>query len=63
MTDLRCTRSRAVKRDNCLGSTCMKWMPNGELSGVDLNLIMERLATVDSNLSVMGSCHLDETRG
>ena len=36
---------------DCLGSTCMKWMPSGELSDVDQARIMERLAEVDANLS------------
>jgi hypothetical protein len=29
----------------------MKWAPSGELSDVDLNMILEKLARVDPNLS------------
>ncbi len=47
-------------RPDCIGSTCMKWTCNGELSDVDLTLIMERLAVVDANLSVMDACSLEE---
>ena len=47
-------------RPDCMGSTCMKWTSNGELSDVDLTLIMERLAVVDANLSVMDTCSLEE---
>jgi hypothetical protein len=47
-------------RQNCLGSTCMKWNPSGELSELDLHNVLQRLARVDANLAVMSSCHLDE---
>jgi hypothetical protein len=48
------------QRQNCLGSTCMKWTPSGELSELDLHHVLQRLARVDANLAVMSSCHLDE---
>jgi hypothetical protein len=38
----------------------MKWSANGELSTLDLALIMERLSAVDANLSVMDACSLQE---
>lgn len=56
MTGLRADR----RRQNCLGSTCLKWNASGELSERDLHNVLQRLARVDANLAVMGSCHLDE---
>ena len=53
-------RPARQNRPDCMGSTCMKWTSNGELSDVDLTLIMERLAVVDANLSVMDTCSLEE---
>lgn len=51
MTCLKPEHARAKYRQTCLGSTCMKWAPSGELSDVDLNMILEKLARVDPNLS------------
>lgn len=31
----------------CLGRTCLKWGDDGELTSVDLLLVLERLAQVD----------------
>ncbi|MEB3173020.1 MAG: hypothetical protein VKL97_04075 [Cyanobacteriota bacterium] len=31
----------------CLTRTCLKWNPDGELTPVDLQLVLERLAAVD----------------
>lgn len=45
------TSGERQSSQDCLGSTCMKWMPSGELSTVDQARIMERLAEVDANLS------------
>ncbi|MCP9824837.1 MULTISPECIES: hypothetical protein [Synechococcales] len=39
--------------DTCLGRTCLKWSSDGELTSVDLLLVMERLAQVDQELSVL----------
>lgn len=36
--------------DTCLGRTCLKWSSDGELTSVDLLLVMERLAQVDQEL-------------
>ena len=52
--------SHSFHRADCIGSTCMKWSANGELSTLDLALIMERLSAVDANLSVMHACSLQE---
>ena len=51
MTCLKPEHSRVKYRQTCLGSTCMKWAPSGELSDVDLNMILEKLARVDPNIS------------
>ena len=32
---------------NCLGRTCLKWGADGELTALDLSLVMQRLAQVD----------------
>jgi len=29
---------------SCLGRTCLKWSADGELSALDLGLVLERLA-------------------
>jgi hypothetical protein len=33
--------------ETCLGRTCMKWGANGDLTPLDLELVMQRLAKVD----------------
>jgi hypothetical protein len=35
----------------CLGRTCLQWGPDGELTALDLNLVLERLARVNSELT------------
>ena len=53
--------SRSESRPaNCNGPFCMKWSPNGELSELDLLNVMQRLAVVDPNISVISSCSLYE---
>ena len=47
-------------RRDCLGFTCMKWSSSGELSDLDLDRVLERLASVDPNLSVMRTGSLSE---
>jgi len=54
MTTLDQGHSNGRSIQDCLGSTCMKWMPSGELSDVDQARIMERLAEVDANLNGSG---------
>ena len=34
-------------RESCLGQTCLQWRPDGELSPVDRELILQRLLQVD----------------
>ena len=34
-----------------MGRTCMKWSSNGELTDLDLQLILERLGQVDHQFS------------
>ena len=35
---------------SCLGRTCLKWQPDGELTALDLQLVLERLAQVDQDV-------------
>lgn len=37
---------------SCLGRTCMKWTSDGELSDIDIQLILQRLREVDAQLEV-----------
>ena len=37
--------------DTCLGRTCLKWSSDGELTSVDLSLVLERLAQVDQEMT------------
>ena len=39
---------------DCLGRTCLKWSADGELTSIDLLLVLERLAQVDQQVS--GHC-------
>ena len=34
----------------CLGRTCMKWSADGELTDLDVQLILQRLGSVDPAL-------------
>ena len=36
---------------SCLGRTCLKWSADGELTALDLSLVLQRLARVDRELS------------
>jgi hypothetical protein len=36
---------------DCLGRTCLKWSADGELTALDLSLVMERLAEVDQQIT------------
>ena len=38
---------------SCLGRTCLKWQPDGELTALDLQLVLERLAQVDQDVVVI----------
>ena len=37
----------------CLGRTCLQWSEDGELTSVDLRLVLERLAEVDQSLTAL----------
>ena len=43
----------------CLGRTCLSWGDNGELTSVDLLLVLERLAQVDQEVTGLSSDSLD----
>jgi hypothetical protein len=60
MPAIRCDNKPVPARSDCIGFTCMKWSTSGELSEIDLQKVMERLATVDPNLVIMSSCSLEE---
>ena len=36
---------------DCLGRTCLNWSADGELTALDLRLVLERLARVDQQIS------------
>lgn len=38
---------------SCLGRTCLKWEADGELTPLDLRLVLERLALVDQDATVL----------
>lgn len=43
----------------CLGRTCMKWRDDGELTAIDFNLVMERLAQVDRDVAALPAVSLE----
>ena len=45
--------------NNCLGRTCLKWSADGELTSVDLLLVLERLAQVDQEVTGLRTGSLD----
>lgn len=44
---------------DCLGRTCLKWSCDGELTALDLGLVLERLAQVDLEMSSLSLETLD----
>jgi hypothetical protein len=42
-----------ISVSSCLGRTCMKWGSDGELTDLDMKLVMERLAQVDQGVSAL----------
>jgi hypothetical protein len=44
---------------DCLGRTCLKWSADGELTSIDLLLVLERLAQVDQQVSSLCLDSLD----
>lgn len=47
-----------INASTCLGRTCLKWGIDGELSALDLDVVMERLAQVDQDVAAL----LQDTR-
>jgi|LakMenEpi03Aug12_release.lakeMendotaPanAssembly.Ray.scaffolds.fasta_scaffold4199756_1 hypothetical protein len=45
-------------RTNCLGQSCLKWQPNGDLSPEDRRLVLERLLRADGCASASTECWL-----
>jgi hypothetical protein len=43
----------------CLGRTCLKWSADGELTALDLGLVLERLAQVDQEVTGLRTGSLD----
>ncbi len=43
----------AINASSCLGRTCLKWGVDGELTALDLALVMERLALVDQDVAAL----------
>lgn len=44
----------------CLGSTCLKWAADGELSELDVQLVLERLRRADSEVCMRRDLDADE---
>jgi len=44
---------------DCLGRTCLKWSADGELTSLDLSLVLERLAQVDQEVTGLHQDTLD----
>ena len=42
-----------------MGRTCLKWGVDGELTDLDLALVMERLAQVDQDVAALRQGSLD----
>lgn len=45
------TGIRVMRAANCLGRTCMKWGADGDLTALDLALVLDRLAQVDQEVA------------
>ncbi len=39
--------------ESCLGRTCLHWAADGELSSLDRDLVLERLALVDRDMQAL----------
>ncbi|WP_411869024.1 hypothetical protein [Vulcanococcus limneticus] len=49
----------AISASSCLGRTCLKWGADGELTALDLDLVMDRLAQVDQDVAALRQDSLD----
>lgn len=48
--DMSLPREDSLQGRTCLGTTCLKWTQDGELSEADLQLILDRLSRADAQL-------------
>lgn len=48
-----------INANSCLGRTCLKWGVDGELTALDLELVLERLAQVDQDVAALRHGTLD----
>jgi hypothetical protein len=48
-----------INASSCMGRTCLKWGIDGELTALDLALVMERLAQVDQDVAALRQGSLD----
>jgi hypothetical protein len=57
----RATAPRVIEHPSrtCLGRTCLKWSADGELTSVDLLPVLERLAQVDQEATILRQDSLD----
>ena len=49
----------AADAHGCLGRSCLKWEEDGELSPLDLQVILDRLRAVDAQASGLMDCTLE----
>jgi hypothetical protein len=42
------TKRHTPSSNDCLGRTCLKWQSNGELSDLDLSLVLARLQEAET---------------
>ncbi|CAK6690236.1 hypothetical protein [Synechococcus sp. CBW1107] len=48
-----------MNSSSCLGRTCLKWEADGDLTALDLKLVLERLAQVDAEVAALLQGSLD----
>jgi hypothetical protein len=54
MTDfIQSARAATPVPRDCLGRTCLQWRADGELTALDLRLVLERLALVDPEVTAL----------
>ena len=51
--------TRTINVGCCLGRTCLKWGADGDLTPLDLDLVLERLAQVDQDVAALRQATLD----
>ncbi|MEB3263043.1 MAG: hypothetical protein VKJ66_01580 [Synechococcus sp.] len=45
--------SRTRPSSGCLGRTCLKWGADGDLTALDRDLVLQRLAQVDEQVAAL----------